>query len=93
MSDDDDEIVAGTIVGIDLARFPPMAGFPQLGPLLNATSYRVKLENGAEVRVDPRLPRLKHSWMCCEVRTEMKVKVALGTVLEPVRIVGFDEDA
>jgi hypothetical protein len=93
MSDDDDEIVAGTIIGIDLTRFPPMAVFPQLGPLLDTTGYRVKLDNGADVKVHPRLPRLKHSWMCREVRIGMRVKVALGTVLEPIRIVGFDEDA
>jgi hypothetical protein len=89
-----DDIVAGTIVGIELTRRPPRVGMlAQLGPFLDVTGYRVKLDSGAEVKVDPRLPSLKHSWMCRKIRIGMKVKVALGSVLEPMRIVDLDNDA
>jgi hypothetical protein len=87
-----DDVLEGTIVGVNVVRVPRPGTLTQLGPLLVVTGYQVQLSNGTEVTAVNRLPPLKHSFMLRSVRAGTKVKVALGTATEPVRIIYIEPE-
>lgn len=79
---DDEDLLPGTIVGLNLTRYPT-----PIGPLCNLDSIVVSLADGREVTAVLDLPPLKKSFMVRMYAFGSLVKLKLGTVLEPIRIV------
>ena len=78
----DDDSISGTIVGLNLNGHPT-----PIGPLCNLDSIVVRLVDGREVTAVMDLTPLKKSFMVHTYAIGSLVKMKLGTVLEPIRII------
>jgi hypothetical protein len=84
---DHDDVVPGTIVGFNIVRQPT-----PIGRVVSAMSVNVRLPDGREVPAELDLPPLEKPFMIRTFRIGSAVKVNLGTVREPIRVVEIEGD-
>ena len=83
-----DDTVIGVLVGINLTRHKHSAGW-----VAGLDNFIVRLEDGREIVATEDLPPLKHPWMLRQIDIGSRVKIKLGTVLEPIRVIElFDSE-
>ena len=82
---EDEETVIGVLAGVNMTRHSSF-----MGPIAGVDSFIVRLSDGREVPAIMDLSQLAHSWMVRTFEIGSRVRVKLGTVLEPVRIIEIE---
>lgn len=85
---EDDDTVIGVLAGVNMTRHSS-----SMGPIAGVDNFIVRLSDGREVSAIMDLPPLKHSWMVRSFQIGSKVRIELGTVLGPIRIIEIHEPA
>jgi hypothetical protein len=85
---EDDGTVTAVLAGVNMTRYSSVRG-----PIAGLDNFIVRHPDGREASAIMDLPPLKHSWMVRTFEIGSTVRIKLGTVLEPIRIIEIQEPA